>query len=44
MQQHLSMVTLGVADLKRAVQFYENVVGWGPLLGQLNPLFLISAG
>jgi hypothetical protein len=28
MEQRLSMITLGVADLKRAVAFYENVVGW----------------
>lgn len=28
MEQRLSMVTLGVADLERAVAFYENVVGW----------------
>jgi len=28
MQQRLSMVTLGVADLGRAVTFYERVVGW----------------
>ncbi len=28
MEQRLSMITLGVADLKRAKAFYENVVGW----------------
>ena len=28
MEQRLSMVTLGVADLKRAIAFYEDVVGW----------------
>ena len=28
MEQRISMITLGVADLKRAVAFYENVVGW----------------
>jgi uncharacterized glyoxalase superfamily protein PhnB len=28
MQQRLSLVTLGVADLARAIEFYENVVGW----------------
>ena len=28
MEQRLSMITLGVADLKTAVAFYENVVGW----------------
>lgn len=28
MEQRLSMITLGVADLKRAVAFYHDVVGW----------------
>ncbi len=28
MEQRLSMITLGVADLKRAKTFYEDVVGW----------------
>ncbi len=28
MEQRLSMVTLGVADLARAVDFYARVVGW----------------
>ncbi len=28
MEQRLSMITLGVANLERAVAFYENVVGW----------------
>ena len=28
MEQRLSLVTLGVADLARSVAFYEKVVGW----------------
>ena len=28
MEQRISMITLGVADLERAVAFYEAVVGW----------------
>lgn len=28
MEPRLSLVTLGVADLPRAIAFYENVVGW----------------
>ena len=28
MEQRLSMITLGVADLKRAKAFYEDTVGW----------------
>ena len=30
MEQRISLITLGVADLKRAVAFYENVIGWKP--------------
>lgn len=30
MEQRISLITLGVADLQRAVNFYENVVGWKP--------------
>ncbi len=28
MEQRLSLITLGVSDLKRAIDFYENVLGW----------------
>jgi catechol 2,3-dioxygenase-like lactoylglutathione lyase family enzyme len=28
MEQRLSLITLGVADLPRAVAFYERVLGW----------------
>lgn len=28
MEPRISLITLGVADLKRAVDFYEQVVGW----------------
>jgi len=28
MEQRISLVTLGVADLQRAVAFYENALGW----------------
>ena len=34
MEQRLSMITLGVADLKRAVAFYENVIGWNARLSE----------
>lgn len=30
MQQRLSLITLGVADLRRAAAFYEDVLGWKP--------------
>jgi catechol 2,3-dioxygenase-like lactoylglutathione lyase family enzyme len=28
MEQRMSLITLGVADLQRAVAFYEGVIGW----------------
>ncbi len=28
MEQRMSLITLGVVDLQRAVTFYENVIGW----------------
>lgn len=28
MQQRISLITLGVSDLARAVDFYENQIGW----------------
>jgi hypothetical protein len=28
MEQRISLITLGVADLQRAVNFYEQIVGW----------------
>lgn len=30
MEQRVSLITLGVADLQRAVAFYEHIVGWKP--------------
>ena len=32
MEQRLSMATLGVADLGRAIRFYEDIVGWNATL------------
>ncbi len=33
MEQRLSMITLGVADLETSKQFYEQVVGWNSAHG-----------
>ncbi len=30
MEQRISLITLGVADLQRSVDFYQRVVGWKP--------------
>ncbi len=43
MEQRLSMITLGVADLKRAVAFYEKVIGWKAAPKPFEVAFLISA-
>jgi len=47
MEQRLSLITLGVADLAGAVQFYETVLGWkkadspeGVAFFQLNSVIL----
>ena len=39
MEQRISLITLGVADLQRAVDFYENVVGWKPELSPPGVVF-----
>jgi catechol 2,3-dioxygenase-like lactoylglutathione lyase family enzyme len=33
MEQRLSLITLGVADLARATRFYEDVIGWKKVEG-----------
>ncbi len=44
MEQRLSMITLGVADLVRAVAFYENVVGWKAAPGPSEIAFFDLGG
>ncbi|MDH3315063.1 MAG: VOC family protein [Gammaproteobacteria bacterium] len=44
MEQRLSMITLGVADLTRAVAFYENVIGWTPAPSLPNIVFFNLSG
>ncbi len=44
MEQRLSMITLGVADLKRAVAFYEKVVGWKAAPGPTGIAFFDLGG
>ncbi len=44
MEQRLSMITLGVADLERAVAFYENVVGWKAAPGPSEIAFFDLGG
>ena len=44
MEQRLSMITLGVADLDRAVAFYEDVVGWKAVPGPSEIAFFDLGG
>ena len=44
MEQRLSMITLGVADLERAKAFYENVVGWKATPGPPEIAFFDLSG
>lgn len=44
MEQRISLVTLGVADLERSVAFYENVVGWSPTPGPPGVAFFDLGG
>ena len=44
MEQRLSMITLGVADLERAVAFYENVIGWKAAPGPSEIAFFDLGG
>ena len=44
MEQRLSMVTLGVADLVSAKRFYEDVVGWKAAPSPLEIVFFDLGG
>ncbi len=44
MEQRLSMITLGVAELKPAVAFYENVIGWKAAPGPSEIAFFDLGG
>ncbi len=44
MEQRLSMITLAVADLDRAVAFYQNVVGWQAVPGPPGIAFFDLGG
>ncbi len=44
MEQRLSMITLGVADLERAIAFYQDVVGWKAAPGPSEIAFFDLGG
>jgi hypothetical protein len=44
MRQKLNMVTLGVTDMKRALNFYEKGLGWKRSTASLEDLILFPLG
>ena len=44
MEQRMSLVTLGVADLRRARHFYENGLGWTPGFASDDVVFYETGG
>lgn len=44
MEQRLSLLTLGVSDLRKAVQFYEGVLGWKKADGPDGVAFFQAGG
>ena len=44
MDQRLSVVTLGVADLRRARRFYETGLGWAAARGSSEHIVFFQAG
>ena len=44
MEQRISIITLGVADLARARRFYEQVLGWKPFEATAEILFFDIQG
>lgn len=44
MEQRMSLVTLGVADLRRARQFYEGGLGWKPGFATDDVVFYETGG
>ncbi len=44
MDRRVSLITLGVADLERAVAFYRDVVGWAPSRELIDVAFFDLGG
>jgi uncharacterized protein len=44
MNQHLHLVTLGVKDFKKSVEFYTKTLGWKPSSNSNNDVTFIQAG
>ena len=44
MNQHLHLVTLGISDIKRSVEFYTKVLGWKPASNSSDDVAFFQAG
>lgn len=44
MKQHLHLITLGVADLERAREFYTQTLGWKPARASDGDVVFMQAG
>jgi hypothetical protein len=44
MKQHLHLVTLGVKDFKKSVEFYTNTLGWEPANASNDDVAFFQAG
>lgn len=44
MKQHLHLVTLGVNDFKKSVDFYTNILGWKPASASNDDVAFFQAG
>lgn len=44
MNQHLHLVTLGVKDFKKSVEFYTNILGWKPSSNSNDDVAFFQAG
>lgn len=44
MNQHLHLVTLGVKDLKKSVEFYTKILGWKPASASNEDVTFLQAG
>lgn len=44
MNQHLHLVTLGVSDFKKSVEFYSQILGWEPSSNSNEYIVFFQAG
>ena len=44
MNQHVHLITLGVKDFKKSIEFYTKILGWKPASGSGDEVTFIQAG